>query len=183
MAQIEDRRSFLRWAIHGLSALFAVIFGAPAVLYLIDSRNRKAPPSDFRLVDGIRLDEVSRGGGPAQGVIRDVRVDGWTLHPNDVIGRVWVVPADNTPGRFRVFTTICPHLGCSVNLADDIFACPCHNARFEFDGKRIEAPGQPNPALRGMDELDWQRDTVDPERILVRYESFRAGTADKTAIR
>ena len=177
MAHSEDRRSFLRWLTLGLGAIFSAILGAPAVLYLIDPRNRKAAPSDFRLVDGVRLNEIADD-EPVQGVIRAVRVDGWTLYPNDVLGRVWVVKDQDAPNGHRVFTTICPHLGCSVNLRAGEFACPCHNARFDLDGNQIDGP-----ALRGMDELEWQPDSVDPQRITVRYESFEAGTSQKKAIR
>jgi Rieske Fe-S protein len=67
-----------------------------------------------------------------------------------------------------------------VNLVESCFACPCHNARFEYSGTRINPHA--NPALRGMDELAWQRDSEDRERILVRYENFRAATAEKTTI-
>src|SRR5207253_6630412 len=121
----QDRRSFLRWATIGLGALFTALLGIPVVTYLIDPRNRKALPSGYRPVDGINLEEVARSEAPMQGVIRDVRVDGWTLHPSDVLGRVWVVKDAQAQDGFRVFTTICPHLGCSVNLEGDRFACPC----------------------------------------------------------
>jgi quinol---cytochrome c reductase iron-sulfur subunit, bacillus type len=183
MAPSQDRRSFLRWATHGLGAIFAAVLGTPVVLYLIDPRNRKGEPSEYRLVDGVRLDDERLQGNnplPVQGVIRAVRLDGWTLHPNDVLGRVWVIKDAAAPEGFRVFTTICPHLGCSVNLVENCFACPCHNARFEYSGTRINPHA--NPALRGMDELAWQRDSEDRERILVRYENFRAATAEKTTI-
>jgi Rieske Fe-S protein len=183
MALSQDRRSFLRWATHGLGAVFAAVLGIPAVLYLLDPRNRKAEPSDFRLVDGVRLDDerFQRSDPlPVQGVIRAVRFDAWTLHPNDVLGRIWVVKDPQAPNGFRVFTTICPHLGCSVNQSEGCFACPCHNARFDFSGNRINPHA--NPALRGMDELDWQRDDTDRELILVRYENFRPATAEKTVI-
>ncbi|MCI0684410.1 MAG: Rieske 2Fe-2S domain-containing protein [Gemmataceae bacterium] len=178
MAHPDDRRSFLRWATLGLGAVFGAILGVPAVLYLIDPRNKKTRPSELRLVDGVRLDDAELNQGvPKQGVIRDVRVDAWTLHPSDALGRVWVVPAPNAPRGFRVFTTICPHMGCSVNLGEGEFACPCHSARFGFDGAQIVGP-----ALRGMDELDWEPDPTDPQRILVRYESFQAATSAKTPI-
>ena len=94
------------------------------------------------------------------------------------VGRVWVVKDQSAPDGHRVFTTICPHLGCSVNLAADGFACPCHNARFEFSGER--KPN--NPALRGMDELDWERDEHDQNLIRVRYQNFEAGVAEKKTI-
>ena len=184
MAPSQDRRSLLRWATNSLAAVFAAVLGTPAVLYLLDPRNRKAEPADFRLVDGVRLDDERlqrRDPVPVQGVIRAVRLDGWTLHPNDVLGRVWVVKDPESAQGFRVFTTICSHLGCSVNQSEGCFACPCHNARFEFTGGLINPHA--NPALRGMDELDWQRDDVDREQIVVRYENFRPATAEKTVIR
>src|SRR5437870_5450212 len=113
----ENRRSFLKLITMGLGAVFGAIFGAPAVAYLVDARNRKAPESDFRPVRGVRLSELEIG-KPVQGVIRAIRHDAWTLHPNDVIGRVWIVrtkPGDEKD-CFQVFTTECPHLGCSINL-------------------------------------------------------------------
>jgi Rieske Fe-S protein len=176
--QPQDRRSFLSWATNGLGAIFTAIIGVPAALYLADPRNRRGQASDFRVVDGVRLSDV--GQTPVQGVLRDVRVDAWTLHPDDVIGRVWVVRDPHDRERVRVFTTICPHLSCSVNLESDRFRCPCHNATFDFNGERL-SPGT-NPALRGMDELEWERDPADQERIRVRYHNFEAGTAEKNVI-
>lgn len=179
MADSQDRRSLLRWATHGLGLVFAAVLGIPAVAYLIDPRHRKGASADLRLVDGVRLDDSQLAAGvPIQGVIRDVRVDGWTLHPNDVLGRVWVVKDATIASGFRVFTTICPHLGCSVNLGGAGFACPCHGARFGLDGQQI----QPNPALRSMDELDWEPDPTDPQQILVRYQNFQPGVAEKKPI-
>lgn len=178
MAPSQDRRSFLRWATHGLGALFAAILGFPVVCYLIDPRNRKGASSEFRLVDGVRLDDsLAFAQGPVQGVIRDVRVDGWTLHPNDVLGRVWVVQDAAAEGGFRVFTTICPHLGCSVNLGEGGFACPCHNARFDFKGDRKDGP-----APRGMDSLEWQRNPADRDQLMVKYQNFKASIADKQLV-
>src|SRR5438105_4671456 len=103
------RRSFLKWATHGLGALFGVVLGIPALAYLIDARNRAAPAGDFKPV--ARLKELAVN-VPQQVVIHDVRKDAWTLHPNDVIGRVWLIRRDND--QVEAFTTICPHLGCSV---------------------------------------------------------------------
>src|SRR6266446_8825811 len=128
----EKRRSFLRWAIHGLSGLFAAILGFPALMYVIDPRHRKASHRNFRPVEGVNLADLEMN-VPVQGIIRDTRRDAWTLYPSDVIGRVWVVKHGNRAGDFLVFTTVCPHLGCSVNLAVEGgnatgFLCPCHSA-------------------------------------------------------
>jgi Rieske Fe-S protein len=167
-----ERRSFLKWACHGLGALFGVIIGAPAVAYLIDARNRPAPPGDFKTV--ANLDELQKD-VPFQAVVRSVRRDAWTLHPNDVIGRVWLIRRE---GRdVEAFTTICPHLGCSINYeaSADRFICPCHNGQFDQQGKRIELPTFTNPAPRGMDRLECREDPENPGAIQVKYLNFRQG--------
>jgi menaquinol-cytochrome c reductase iron-sulfur subunit len=186
MEQDPDRRSILGWATCGLGAIFSAIIGVPIVCYALDPRHRQGPKSNLKLVDGIKLNDL--GDEPRQGVIRDVRVDGWTLYPNDVIGRVWVVKVGNKPDLsgtkldefnksamtekekyVRVFTTICPHLGCSVNSDAKGFACPCHGAEFKLNGERANAA---NPALRGMDTLEWEIDADDLDRIRVKYQNF-----------
>ena len=42
----------------------------------------------------------------------------------------------------RVFSSSCPHLGCSVSWdpADNIFKCPCHGAMFNAKGEVIRGP-------------------------------------------
>src|SRR5882672_2978217 len=167
-----ERRSFLKWAIHGLGVLFAAILGVPAVAYLIDARNRPARPSQFKTV--ARLSELTEG-VPHQAVIQEARFDAWTLHPNDVIGRVWLIRRDKE--TVDAYTTICPHLGCSVNFEENnrLFICPCHGGTFDIHCQRIERPGFTNPAPRGMDRLECRRDPADPDLIQVRYENFRQG--------
>src|SRR5437667_5980025 len=135
-----ERRSFLRWAIYGLSALFSAVLGLPALAYLADARNRPAPRRGYRKVEGVNLNELRAQPPemPRQGVIRDLRRDAWTLS-EDVVGRVWVI---KTPqNEFKAFTTICPHLGCSINLnlpaangRPDGFTCPCHGGKFHING-------------------------------------------------
>ena len=194
MTDDTNRRSFLAWVIFGLGAIFSAIIGVPLACYFIDPRHRKGPKSSLKLVDGVKLDELALN-TPKQGVLRDTRTDGWTLYPNDVIGRVWAVQVGARPAGLNtaekvkefnaqpmaakqafvfVFTTICPHLGCFVNLNDrgNGFACPCHSATFNLDGDRANAT---NPAKRGMDTLDWEIDMDDPDfnRIKVKYEKFK----------
>ena len=185
-----NRRSFLGFAVFGVGAIFSAILGFPVLCYVIDPRHRKGPKSAMKLVDGVKLDELAVN-KPAQGVVRDTRTDAWTLYPNDVIGRVWVVriaaaaPPLATPAEIQafnkndhakkafmqVFTTICPHLGCSVNENPaGGFLCPCHAAAFGTDGKQ---QGEGNPALRGMDDLEWEIDEEDSNRIKVTYVNYK----------
>ncbi len=165
-----ERRSFLKWACRGLGALFAALLGAPAIAYLIDPRNRPAPDGDFKTV--ARLNELEKG-VPFQGVVRAVRRDAWTLHPNDVVGRVWLIRQDDD--RVEAFTTICPHLGCSINYEAKAqnFICPCHNGQFDLQGKKLT--GVNNPAPRDMDRLECRRAADAPDLIQVKYVNFRQG--------
>jgi Rieske Fe-S protein len=171
-----NRRTFLKWATHGLGALFALLLGVPGVAYLIDARNRPAPKRGPRRV--AKLSELEIG-KPKQVVIRDVRSDAWTLHPNDVVGRVWLVRQDKD--KVDAFTTICPHLGCSVDwrAEQQLFICPCHNGTFDPQGMLVVRPGVNNPAPRGMDRLELQlvKDDANPDDafIDVKYENFYQG--------
>lgn len=189
----SSRRSFLKWCTHGLGAIFAVIFGAPAVAYVLDPTNRKAPATGKRPVTGVKLSQLAVG-VPVQGVIRDIRHDAWTLHPSDVIGRVWIVrtkPAMDK-GSFLVFTTECPHLGCSINLIPGeapFFKCPCHDAEFKCDGSRVERPDYTNAAPRPMDSLDFDlaRDPENPDPanrdlLLVEFQKF-VNTKEEKVVR
>jgi menaquinol-cytochrome c reductase iron-sulfur subunit len=172
----------LKWATHGLGVLFGALLGVPAVAYLIDARNRPAPPSDFHTV--ARLSELQKG-VPHQVVIHDVRQDAWTLHPNDVIGRVWLIRRDGD--KVDAFTTTCPHLGCSVNYEakEGLFICPCHGGTFVLSGQRKELTERKNPAPRGMDALQIKvSEDPDPAHVVngkrdstiaVKYQNFIQG--------
>ncbi len=179
-----ERRSFLKWATHGLGAAFAATLGAPAALFFLDPRNRPARAGDFKTI--ARLSDL-KVNEPFQAVIREIRKDAWTLHPNDVIGRVWLLRRDDK--TVDAFTTICPHLGCSVNFEEKqkLFICPCHNGTFGMDGSVIHRPGAQNPAPRGMDGLEVKL-VPDPAALAekpdflvqVKYENFEAGKPAKT---
>jgi Rieske Fe-S protein len=167
-----ERRTFLKWATHGLGALFATIVGLPALAFLLDARKRSAPAGQFKTV--ARLDDLAEG-IPQQVVIHEVRRDAWTLHPNDVIGRVWLIRRDKE--TVDAFTTICPHLGCSVNFVekDKLFICPCHGGTFDISCQRLERADFVNPAPRGMDRLECRRDPADSQLIQVKYQNFIQG--------
>jgi menaquinol-cytochrome c reductase iron-sulfur subunit len=175
-----DRRTFLAWLTNGLSGIFAVVLGVPAVCYLIDPRNRKAPESAFRTV--ARLSNL-RVGEPYAAVVRDTRTDAWTLYPDDVIGRVWLVLQPRRQGEttdtVKAFTQICPHLGCPVGHQQNQFVCPCHHATFDNNGKRLLAGGD-NPAPRDMDSLECRVVGTGPDRMVqVEYKNFFQAREEK----
>ncbi len=134
-------------------------------------------------------------------MIRETRQDAWVLHPNDVVGRVWLVqqrndrgqPLEDAQGRPKIeaFTTTCPHLGCSINYnaSGQDFLCPCHGAHYRLSGEAIrEENGRPisNPAPRNMDSLEVKLEPIQgvsgDYMILVKYEKFVANIPEKRPI-
>ena len=77
-------------------------------------------------------------------------------------------------GVIACFNAICPHAGCFVAYdgATNTFKCPCHNSSFAVDGAIIE----PSPSPRAMDTLPCE---VEADEILVKFENFYTGKADK----
>src|SRR5207247_4125742 len=102
-----------------------------------DPRNRAPASGAFRKV--ARLSELDIG-MPRQVIVRNIRVDSWALHPNDILGRVWLIRRD--ANRVEAYTTICPHLGGSINYepGQKQFKCPLHGATFDFTCHRVSGP-------------------------------------------
>jgi hypothetical protein len=76
----------------------------------------------------------------------------------------------------RVLSSICPHLGCTVQwrAEKDRFICPCHGGTYAPDGARLAGP--PN---RGMDELPTR---IQNGRLAVRFEYFKQLAATKEVL-
>src|SRR5262245_538752 len=182
-----ERRKFLRWAVHGLGAVFAAVLGFPAVVFLIDPRNRPATQRGLHPIGRLKADlDLKKPGDVKEVVIRETRRDAWTLHPDDVVGRVWLVRKPDAGGlpQIEAFNATCPHLGCSVNNTGNAFLCPCHGGYFRHDGTRIN-PGN-NPAPRDMDTLehklalDPNAPAGDPDYVVeLKYEKFKTNQAKK----
>ena len=86
-------------------------------------------------------------------------------------------PAMKATPHVTAFSTICPHLGCSVDYRDEQndFFCPCHNSNFHITGKRLN-----NIPNRGLDELVVdQKKLTEKSEVWVKYEQFKPGISKK----
>ncbi|MCS7167856.1 MAG: Rieske 2Fe-2S domain-containing protein [Gemmatales bacterium] len=180
-ASLPHRRSFLRWLLRGLETVLAAVLGVPTVVYFLSSGRPSTRPQGFRRVaklsDILLQGKLSAKTGKRvyEAVIRDVRRDGWTLFPNEIIGRVWLVldvhrPLDpNQPDETLVaFTSVCPHLGCAVgyDAENERFSCPCHAGTFDISGRVLEGPPS-----RPMDRLEI-RLVADPSSSAEKQDYF-----------
>lgn len=180
------RREVLKWISRGLGSATAAVVAFPGMRYVIGTQQAEASESTFHRV--ARLSEL-RPGQALPAPIIGQRQDGWMVEPNQVVGRVWLMRlddgADPSAADVAAFTSVCPHMGCQIQLENGggHFVCPCHRATFRLDGKRRrEANGSANHAPRGMDNLDCR--VVQDEQgeewwVEVRYEKFESGLTGK----
>ncbi|MEC9492434.1 MAG: ubiquinol-cytochrome c reductase iron-sulfur subunit [Flexistipes sp.] len=61
--------------------------------------------------------------------------------------------------NIKVLSIKCTHLGCTLNVAGNIFKCPCHGSEFELDGEVIKGP-----ASKNLKEIDFK---VEKNKIVV----------------
>mgnify|MGYP000328883426 CR=1 FL=1 len=84
---------------------------------------------------------------------------------------VWVI---RNGEKVTVFTSVCPHLGCTVNAKSDVFICACHDSKWDVAGKM-----QGGPTPRGLDALEYK---VENDVLKVRYQDFKQGISQKEVL-
>lgn len=84
---------------------------------------------------------------------------------------VWVVKKGD---EVKVFTAVCPHLGCTVQTNAAGFLCACHNSQWNETGQTLAGP-----APRGLDVLEHR---VEDGQLKVRYQNFKQGISAKEVI-
>lgn len=112
------RRTFLAilGVIVGLIGLFQLV-GA-SILGFLYPNVMKIPPSTFSI------------GRPEEVLAREGKV----FFPKQ---KVFI---ETSRGRVRVQTAICTHLGCTVNMVDTGYACPCHGSTYDQFGRNTGGP-------------------------------------------
>ena len=166
----------------------ACIVGIPGVGYIIGTVRRGS--SQGKTVQRLlRLKDLPVG-RPVELAITGRRRDAWTTYPKETIGRVWLVrkaptPEKSSASEVEAYTTVCPHLGCAVKLAGSgkMFVCPCHQAGFDLDGRRLSPLqlGHKNPSPRDMDTLECRiaKDDSGEPWVEVTYEKYKRGLTIK----
>jgi cytochrome b6-f complex iron-sulfur subunit len=111
-----SRRDFLKLAADGLLGL-AGLLGLVGLVRYFSYRSAPSAPQEFNL-------------GPASAFppgSRTLRLE---------------IPAiiTNHSGGIHAFSLVCTHLGCTVVLDGEGFACPCHGSRFDPEGRVLAGP-------------------------------------------
>jgi cytochrome b6-f complex iron-sulfur subunit len=45
-------------------------------------------------------------------------------------------------GEYYALSLVCTHLGCTLNMSDEQFDCPCHGSRFDRRGSVLKGPAE-----------------------------------------
>lgn len=167
---VINRRSFfavlLGIGAAGMGALLAV----PVLRYVLYPLYAKASKGAWTPIGN--MEEFSDLSNPILKPIALKQVDGW----REVDSSQTVYVSKGADGKLEVFSSICPHLGCTVawRKTQDDFFCPCHGSVFEPDGKHVSGPSP-----RGLDTLPHK---VVDGKLMVKFEYFRENVPNQEVL-
>lgn len=117
-----SRRSFLALMGVGACLVGAAQMVNVSILGFLYPNSMKIPPSVFSI------------GRPEEILGREGKV----FNPKQ---KVFI---EVEAGKVRVQTAVCTHLGCTVNMVDTGYACPCHGSTYDRHGLNTGGPA-PKP--------------------------------------
>jgi Rieske Fe-S protein len=169
----SNRRGFVKKLLAAaIGAITGLVPLASGLVVFLDPLRRKSHLKDFIRVAS--LNALDEDGSPRKFPVITNQVDAWNKLPQVPVGAVYL--RRTGPQSVQALSVICPHAGCPVDYtpARQGYLCPCHNSTFALDG-RINDPR--SPSARGLDELEVE--IRHGAEIWVKFQSFRAGTAQK----
>ena len=142
------RRGFITSVMAFAGSVMGIAVGLPIIGYLI-SPALNGKKGDTWVPVG-KLDNY-QAGIPTLFSFTRSKVNGWEKTVNSY--SVYVLRGSGD--QVKVLSTVCTHLGCRVtyNKDSDVYACPCHDARFNREGAVISGP-PPRP----MDTYETKND-------------------------
>jgi len=170
------RRRFLALCTSGLAALLGLLVAVPALGYFLAPLRSRLGKSQA----GPNFQPI--------GPLSSLPVGQWKLVSFEVVNQdgwekassrrsVWVRRNAGGNTEATVLSPICSHLGCPISWQADrsSFICPCHGGVFDADGKNIAGP-PPRP----MDAIESR---VEAGQLMVRWQDFKIGVAERVAVR
>ena len=111
-----SRRDFLKLTLDSL-LVFSGLLGLGGLIRFLSYKTEPPQPTEFDL-----------------GLAGNYQSDSKTTFPE--------VPAVliHKNGKFNALSLVCTHLGCTVEVNPDGFACPCHGSRYNSDGYPVKGP-------------------------------------------
>lgn len=164
-----ERRRFLGLLTGSLTAVLGAVAAVPLLGRALAPLRRRVAAGGAFLAAG-RLEDFPLG-RPTRVALPVTVQDGWVR--KTVRQAAWVLREES---GLRVLSTVCPHLGCSVNWKEsrDGFECPCHESGFSRSGDYLHGP-----ARRGLDDLPFE---VVGGELRIRWVEFETGSAESRPV-
>ncbi len=169
-APVSPSRRFFVWGSAVLGALLALVPGVPLLRAFFFPAKARTVGGPEGFVPVGEVEEFEEGVWKKVAIVAD-EYDAWTVIRNVTLGAAWV---KRDGDHFDVFSTVCPHLGCSVDFdtKDNRFECPCHVSAFDRETGQVLF----GPSPRGLDPLEYR---VEQGRLFIRYRRFITGAAER----
>ncbi len=173
---VPTRRNFFKETLAAaLGMVVAVIPGLAGLAVFLDPLRRQGAAGG-RLIRVAAIGAIPADGTPAKFAVVADKTDAWNKFTETPVGAVYLrrVGAD----KIVALNVVCPHAGCFVSLqkSGKDFLCPCHDSRFELDG-RVTSPSSPSP--RGLDSLEVE---IRKDEIWVHFQNFQPGKREKVPV-
>jgi Rieske Fe-S protein len=170
MAEEETgrRKTLAMLVTAGSCALGAAMVG-PSVVFVLGPA-KETGDGKARWVKVATVSQLKEDTPTKLAVVADAH-DAWSVEKNAELGAIW---ARKKAGNIQVFSSVCPHLGCSVQADEQGYKCPCHDSRFDPNGKK-----ESGPSPRDMDSLDTK---IEGDDLFVDFRRFKIGTAAREVI-
>jgi len=143
-----DRRKFMEVGIYAISGTIAAVSGTALARFGVGPSFRKEKSKWIE----VELEDVQdESAGFARVVLEYEIKDGWVRSNARALTYVKRIKQNEV----IAISAGCTHLGCIVSWDEDqkIFKCPCHNGRFDADGKVISGP-PPAPLERHKTKIE-----------------------------
>jgi len=142
------RRKFFEIGIYAITGTIALVSTAALALFTIGPSFRK---KRSRWVEVKLEDPQSESATFTRVVLEYESKEGWLTEKTRKLAYV----KREKEGQIVAISAGCTHLGCIVTWdeAEKIFKCPCHDGRFDVDGRVISGP-PPAPLKRHRTRID-----------------------------
>jgi menaquinol-cytochrome c reductase iron-sulfur subunit len=143
-----DRRKFLEVGIFAISGTIAAVSSAALVRFAV------GPAFDKKKSKWIEVElenNPDENAGFTRVILEYETKDGWLTSNARTLAYVKRIKEDEV----IAISADCTHLGCIVTWNEDqqIFKCPCHDGRYDTDGKVISGP-PPAPLKRHKTKIE-----------------------------
>ena len=145
-----SRRDFVTATTAVLGTIMGVVVGLPVIGYVLSPALKSKESENWIPVGPLENYEI---GVPKLFSFTRTTINGWERTVNSY--GVYVLRETEDENDILVLSNICTHLSCRVTWKEELqaYPCPCHDAKFDIQGKLINGP-PPRPLDRYENKVE-----------------------------